>query len=180
MNAQNGKLLWHNPMPVDSSLAVAHDVLYVGSNNFLYALNEQNGAVRWQYPLRTQFNVLAANGILYIATDSSGTYALKASNATLLWHNLLNPMLAGDTTIPVLTHNALFVGTIDLGRSPSNAYIYALNPNNGTENWHDSVSWNIELDSCRWMMKEVFQSTQDIGWPKADSRKLLCDEKETC
>lgn len=143
VNATTGKLLWSNNMSVDSSLAVANGVLYVGSNNYLYALNPSNGATLWRSPLATNFNLLVANGVIYAATDSNGMYALAASNGTLLWHNALNPMNAGQTTIPVLMDGELYVETIDEGISPSTAILHALNASSGHEDWYDTVSWNI-------------------------------------
>ena len=143
VNAADGKLLWHSNMSVDSSLAVANGVLYIGSNNYLYALNPYNAAILWRRPLATQFNILIANGIIYAATDSAGMYALNAGDGTLLWHNALNPMHAGEITIPVLMKGELYVETIDEGISPSTAILHALNASTGVENWSDSVAWNI-------------------------------------
>ncbi len=146
VNARNGKLLWHNSMPVQSvqsSLAVANGVLYVGSRNFLYALNPHNGAILWRRQVATPFTPLIVNGIIYIASGSAGMYALNASDGTLRWHNALNPMRAGETTRPLLMNGEVYVGTIDVGVSPSKAFIHALDASSGTEDWYASVNWNV-------------------------------------
>lgn len=145
VNAQDGKLLWHNPMPVQavpSSLAVANGVLYIGSRNFLYALNPHNGAILWRRPMATPFTPLIAGGVIYLASGSTGVYALNASDGTLRWHTQLYPMRAGETTRPVLLKGEVYVGTIDRGVSPPKAFIYALNASTGAEDWDASVPDN--------------------------------------
>ncbi len=146
VNVQDGKLLWHNTMPipaVPSSLAVANGMLYVGSRNFLYALNPQNGTILWQRPVATPFTPLIVNGVIYLASADGGMYALNASDGTLRWHNPLNPMRAGETTRPVLLKGEVYVGMIDLGGGPYKAFVHALNASTGAEGWYASVAWNI-------------------------------------
>lgn len=146
VNAQDGKLLWHNTMPiqsVQSSLAVANGELYVGSRNFLYALNPHNGAIRWQRPMATPFTPLIVNGVIYLASADGGIYALNASDGTLRWHNPLNPMRAGETTRPVLLKGEVYVATIDVGGGPNKAFVHALNASTGAQDWYASVAWNI-------------------------------------
>lgn len=145
VDAQDGKLLWHNPMlvpSVPSSLAVANGVLYVGSRNFLYALNPQNGVILWRRPIATPFTPLIVNGVIYLASDDGGMYALNAGDGTLLWHNPLNPMRAGETTRPLLLKGEVYVETIDVGGSFT-AILHALNASTGVEDWDASVPDNI-------------------------------------
>ncbi len=146
VNAQDGKLLWHNPMPipaVPSSLAAANGVLYVGSRNFLYALNAQNGAILWRRPMYTAFTPVIANGVIYLASDDGGMYALNASDGTLRWHNPLNPMRAGEETRPLLLKGEVYVETIDVGGGSHKAFVHALNASTGAEDWNASVPDNI-------------------------------------
>ncbi|HLZ63568.1 MAG TPA: PQQ-binding-like beta-propeller repeat protein [Ktedonosporobacter sp.] len=143
VNAQTGKLIWSNGMRVDSSLAFANGVLYVGSDNYLYALNPQNGAMLWRRAVPTTFNTLIANGTLYAASSSGDMYAFNASDGAPLWHTTLNRMSAGETTTPVLMNGELYVATLDEGTSTSPAILYALNASNGSEDWNASVNWNV-------------------------------------
>jgi outer membrane protein assembly factor BamB len=143
VNAQDGKLLWHNPMRVESSLAVANGVLYVGSRNLLYALNPQTGSILWSRPVPTPFNPLIVNGVIYASSASDGVYALNASDGTLRWHNALNPTSTGETVTPVLMNSELYVATVNVGPGPQNATLHALNASNGIEDWNASVAWNV-------------------------------------
>jgi outer membrane protein assembly factor BamB len=144
VNAQNGKLLWHNAMLVNSTLTLANGVLYVGTNNYLYALNAKDGTTRWRQPLMTSLKTLVVNDILYVVLDSGDMYALNANDGTQRWHTPLRSMHAGSTTMPLIIHDELYVGTVDLGSSsPSNAMLHALNTNTGVEDWHASLAWNI-------------------------------------
>ncbi|HEY6542281.1 MAG TPA: PQQ-binding-like beta-propeller repeat protein, partial [Ktedonobacteraceae bacterium] len=123
VNAQTGKLLWSNGMRVDSSLAFANGILYVGSDNYLYALNPQNGAMLWRRAVPTNFNTLIANGTLYVTSSSGDMYAFHASDDALLWHTVLNHMGAGETTTPALMNGELYVETLDEGTSLSPAIL---------------------------------------------------------
>ena len=146
VNAQDGKLLWHNAMPipaVPSSLAAANGMLFVGSRNFLYALHPRTGAILWRRPMATPFTPLIVNGVIYLASGSGGMYALNASDGTLRWHTPLNPLRAGLTTRPLLLKGEVYVETLDVGGSPLTAIIHALNASTGAEDWNASIPDNI-------------------------------------
>jgi len=142
INAQDGKLVWHNSMLVDSPLAVSNGVLYAGSDSSFYALNPRNGAILWQRPLTTPLNSLIMNGVIYVASSSGGMDAFATSSGKLLWQNALNSLHAGETTRPVLIGGEVYSETIDVGISPSNVFIHALNARSGAEDWRARVSWN--------------------------------------
>jgi outer membrane protein assembly factor BamB len=144
INAQNGKLLWHNSLLlVASSLAFSNNILYAGADNNLYGLSTHNGAILWHYQVSTPLNTLIAHGILYVASGSSGMNAFDTGNGERLWHNTLNPMHIGETTQPVLLGDEVYVATIDVGISPSTVFLHALNASTGVEDWSATVSWDI-------------------------------------
>jgi len=138
-----GKLLWHNPMIISSSIAVSNGLLYVGTNTTLYALSTQDGTVRWSLPMNDPLTFLVSENILYVTSGSTGLYALNKADGTLRWHNPLRSMRAGETTLPILIKDRLYVGTIDVGVSPSKAMIHAIDKEQGTTYWQASVDWNI-------------------------------------
>lgn len=86
---------------------------------------------------------LVSENILYVTSGSTGLYALNKADGTLRWHNPLRSMRAGETTLPILIKDRLYVGTIDVGVSPSKAMIHAIDKEQGTTYWQASVDWNI-------------------------------------
>src|SRR4051812_13906767 len=97
-NAANLKLLWRQKIgdgkPLAAQPIIKGDTVYVGSwDGFLYALNKADGSIRWKKDL----------GL----TKSSKCF----------------PQVAGISSSPAVTDNALFVGGGD-------DKLYALNPQN--------------------------------------------------
>ena len=90
LNASNGNLLWiHNPEDfVESSPAVAEDVVYFGSEDRqLYALDAVSGKLLWTYKTgNASFTSPAiAEGVVYVGSGDNHLYALDASIDELVW-----------------------------------------------------------------------------------------------
>jgi eukaryotic-like serine/threonine-protein kinase len=91
---------------VESSPAVAGDVVYVGSDNgAVYALNTANGHLDWSYTTPTGSSVVSSpavdGGTVYVGSEDGRVYALNTATGHLVWSyptgNLVvsNPAAAG-------------------------------------------------------------------------------------
>ena len=90
LNASNGNLQWiYNPEDfVESSPAVAEDVVYFGSEDRqLYALDAVSGKLLWTYKTgNASFTSPAiAEGVVYVGSGDNHLYALDASTGELVW-----------------------------------------------------------------------------------------------
>jgi|SRR5947209_19091271 len=110
----------------------------------MYALNAKDGTVRWRQPIVTPLHPLVINDVIYVTSTSGAVYALNASDGTVRWRSPLNARRASASTVLLIARGELYVGTIDLGGSSSRTMIHALNASNGVEDWHASVSWNVD------------------------------------
>jgi eukaryotic-like serine/threonine-protein kinase len=116
INAANGQSRWSYPTGngtpfgagngVESSPAVAGDVVYVGSDNgAVYALNTANGHLDWSYTTPTGSSVVSGpavdGGTVYVGSEDDKVYALSTATGHLVWSyptgNLVvsNPAAAG-------------------------------------------------------------------------------------
>jgi outer membrane protein assembly factor BamB len=117
---------------VSSSPAIVDGVVYIGSDDDLYALNASTGAELWSYPTGSQVyaSPAVANGVVYIGSNDGTMYALKASTGAKLWS------YAAGTT--VLSSPAVANGTV-YGQSVSsvsgNLYAFGLNASTGALLW---------------------------------------------
>jgi eukaryotic-like serine/threonine-protein kinase len=116
INAANGQSRWSyttgNGTPfgagngVESSPAVAGDVVYVGSDNgTVYALDTATGHLVWSYTTPTGSSVVSSpavdGGTVYVGSEDDRIYALSTATGHLVWSyptgNLVvsNPAAAG-------------------------------------------------------------------------------------
>ena len=104
---------------VSSSPAVAHGVLYVGSNDGnIYALNAGTGALLWKYFLAVQSSPAVANGAVYFGSGYGNVYALNASTGALLWKYA--------TGFDVFSSPAVANGVVYVGSYDGNLYAFGL------------------------------------------------------
>ena len=144
IDAQSGKLVWHTDTLIDSmtQLIVTEGLLYTSQNNSLVGLDPQNGQVVWHYSGIHGATLLANGHILYATSDSGDLYAFETQTHTLLWHEKLRTLAAGEATRLKLTGNELYVGFNDLGQNQF-ATIHAINTQTGNEDWSTKVNWNV-------------------------------------
>ena len=116
INAATGQARWSYPTGngtpsgagggVESSPAVAGDVVYVGSDNgTVYALNTATGHLDWSYTNPTGSSVVSSpavdGGTVYVGSEDDRVYALNTATGHLVWSyptgNLVvsNPAAAG-------------------------------------------------------------------------------------
>jgi outer membrane protein assembly factor BamB len=144
IDAQSGKLIWHTNTLIDSmtQLVVADGLLYTSQNNSLVGLNPQNGEVIWHYDGIHGATLLANGHVLYATSDSGDLYAFETQTHTLIWHEKLRALGAGEATRMKLIGDELYVGFNDLGRNQF-ASIHAINTQVGSEDWSTKVNWNV-------------------------------------
>jgi outer membrane protein assembly factor BamB len=135
LDPQNGDILWtfQTPERIASSPTIsADDLIYFGSDNGkLYALNP-DGSFRWSYQTGLSIRsspAVDANGDIYFGSDDSYVYALYP-NGALKWSHLTSGRVGGSPTIS--TGGVIYVGSEN---TPSDGYLYALNPADGLLVW---------------------------------------------
>ncbi len=108
----------------------------------LYALDEYTGSLIWSF--RTGSNIVATpavgNGIVYLASKDFTVYALDENTGSMLWR-ISN--VAAVVSSPVLADGKLFYGTL-YSSSAGRAEFLALNPQDGTVFWRQTISDYIE------------------------------------
>jgi len=108
----------------------------------LYALDEYTGSLIWSFT--TGSNIVATpavgNGIVYLASKDFTVYALDENTGSMLWR-ISN--VAAVVSSPVLADGKLFYGTL-YSSSAGRAEFLALNPQDGTVFWRQTISDYIE------------------------------------
>src|SRR2546422_4377050 len=108
----------------------------------LYALDEYTGALIWSFT--TGSNIVATpavgNGIVYLSSKDFTVYALDEGTGSMLWR-ISN--VAAVVSSPVLADGKLFYGTL-YSSSAGRAEFLALNPQDGTVFWRQTISDYIE------------------------------------
>jgi outer membrane protein assembly factor BamB len=93
LQSSTGVLLWSFIVPHNQAIAitVAHGVIYVGSDDAIYALRASTGSRLWRSPLDAAGFVNAPvvdGGSVYVGADNGITYALQAGTGMLRWYYL--------------------------------------------------------------------------------------------
>lgn len=126
LEARTGYRLWEQPVPgpVDTALAVAGDLLYLGLTDWqVMALERQSGQTRWTFPMHNPVAGAAAvaDGIVYIGSMDGFLYALDAATGRRLWQFQTEDQ---PLSPPALAEQTLFVSATD-------GKLYALHPKTG-------------------------------------------------
>jgi FOG: WD40-like repeat len=124
LDATNGATIWsYYTGGGMSSPAVAHGVVYIGSdNNKFYALNAANGRLLWNYITSKGFGSSAAvdNGLVYVSSWNGQLYALNATDGTQLWTYSAG---GGFQSSPIIVDGVLYISSDD-----GNLYAFTTNP----------------------------------------------------
>ncbi len=121
LESATGNELWEFalPTPLDHSVAIAGDLLYVGLlDHRMLAVDRNTRAVRWEF--KTQGPItsspVVAGGIAYFGSGDSSIYALDAVTGELLWREEIQGELR---SAPAVSDGLVFA-TDNLG----NLYIF--------------------------------------------------------
>ena len=90
LDASTGEEIWETtvPSPLDHSIALAGDLLYVGlTDHRVIALDRNTRQFRWEYktdgPVAS--SPIVADGVVYVGSGDSSLYALDAATGKVLW-----------------------------------------------------------------------------------------------
>ena len=135
-NYTTGGIVYASPVVTDGYVFVPS---YDGK---LYAIDEYSGSLIWTFT--TGSNIVATpavgNGIVYLASKDFTVYALDENTGSMLWR-ISN--VAAVVSSPVLADGKLFYGTL-YSPSAGRAEFLALNPQDGTVFWRQTISDYIE------------------------------------
>jgi outer membrane protein assembly factor BamB len=88
MRQSDGRTVWKQPIPSESSPLVSGGLVYVGSwDHHIYALGLGTGRIVWSTLLdgEPQSSVAYADGTVYIGDNSGTVTALKARTGAIVW-----------------------------------------------------------------------------------------------
>jgi serine/threonine protein kinase len=117
------------PIAVDEPtwLRVANNIIYLGSNHNLYALDALSGQQLWVFPAgnasRTPSTV--ADGIVYVGSNDHNLYALDATSGRPLWAFQTRGVVDGESTV---RNGVVYFGSKD-------TKLHALNATSGQYLW---------------------------------------------
>jgi outer membrane protein assembly factor BamB len=119
-----------------SSPAVAGGIVYVGSDNKVYALFASTGALVWSYTIGSyvESSPAVADGMVFVGSDDGNVTALNATatNSAFIWNYTTDgPVFSS----PAVAGGRVFVGSVD--------NVYALNEMTGTRLWNYSTSSQV-------------------------------------
>ena len=116
----------------DSSPVIVNNVLYIGTNFGLHALDVQSGRELWAYHTNGFLKSVPAvsDDVIYFGADDRRFYALNARNGTPLWMN--DKAMNGYKTSPLVVNNRVYSMPID-------GSFYAFDTRNGEIIWSTLV-----------------------------------------
>ena len=116
LESATGQVAWEykTPSPLDHSVAIADDLLYVGLlNHRILALDRNTREVRWEF--KTEGPIVASpvvdGGIVYVGSSDSFLYALDAATGKPLWQQEIQGELR---SAPAVSYGRVFA-TDNLG-----------------------------------------------------------------
>lgn len=92
-DAQKGTITWQFKTggSVHTAPVVQDGVVYLASQNQVYAVDEKTGQAVWQQPFATDTTIVSApslgNDVIYEATGSGRIYAIHMRSGSLFWSN---------------------------------------------------------------------------------------------
>lgn len=155
-NLKTGATVWKTATggAVDSSPDILNGVVYVGSNSGkLYALNPATGAVEWSATMSGDVGSPAADPVKneVVATDSTGDVEAFAITGSSPGTHLWTYKAGGAAGTPVVSGNAVYVGSADGNET-------ALNESTGAKLWATSVGGT---PSSAALLNDLFVGSSD-------------------
>jgi outer membrane protein assembly factor BamB len=134
LNATNGAIIWDFKDTSSSDLtppAVANDMVYFATNNYICALNARDGSLFWNFSTFTVFSYpIVFQDMLLIGGREGNNAALLALNATnghIIW-SFKNVVNGNTFHTPTISNGRVFVTSFD-------GNMYALNLLTGQKIW---------------------------------------------
>lgn len=116
----------------DSSPVIVNDILYIGTNFGLHALDVKSGKELWTFHTNGFLKSVPAvsNEVVYFGADDRKFYALNARNGSLLWIN--DEAVSGYKASPAVVNNIVYIMPVD-------GSFYAFDTRNGGVIWSTLV-----------------------------------------
>ncbi len=112
----------------DSSPVIVNDVLYIGSNYGIHAIDAKSGEKIWTTPTNGFVKAVPAvvDGTLYIGPDDKRFYAIDITDGSIKW--TFKNSTDGYLSSPVVAKNLVYAGSKD-------GTLYAINIKTGQLSW---------------------------------------------
>jgi len=137
LSASSGKKIWNYTIStyiVRSSPAIAQDIVYIGSDEALYALDVATGVKIWSYPVYVHSSSPAVvDGVVYFGAGDGMVYALSALDGSEIW-NYTTGMTSCATPV-------VYEGVVYIGGGRTYRGLYALDAVSGEEIWCYTPDW---------------------------------------
>ena len=143
VDAQTGEKLWETDASASlahsegyGDVAVSNGTVYVAGANGNVTAVDSDGVVSWtaSYDLSRAIGLTVGDGRLYVTGDGNETYALAASDGSLIWKRTLSSSVNG-TTEDRITAPTISDGTVYVATDGGVGAVYALAADTGTERW---------------------------------------------
>jgi outer membrane protein assembly factor BamB len=121
----------------DSSPVIVNDVLYIGSNYGIHAIDAKSGKEIWTTPTNGFVKGVPAvvDGTLYIGPDEKRFYAIDTKDGSIKW--TFKNSTDGYLSSPVVVNNLVYAGSKD-------GTLYAINIKTGQLSWMYLTGKDIE------------------------------------
>jgi len=121
---------------VESSPAVADNMVFIGSSNKVFALNETTGEYIWNFTANNLVKTSPAvtNGQVFFGSSDKNVYSLNATNGNLLWNYTTGSAVVSS---PNFADGVIFIGSND-------SNLYALNQTDGQLVWNFTTESPVE------------------------------------
>jgi outer membrane protein assembly factor BamB len=118
-----------------SSPTVGGGIVYVGSDNKVYALNASTGVLVWSHTIGSyvESSPAVAGGMVFVGSDDGNVTALNATDGAFKWNYTTNGVVFSS---PAVAGGRVFVGSED-------GKVYALNETTGAQIWNYSAGSQV-------------------------------------
>ncbi len=168
MRAGDGKTVWTQPIPSESSPLVVGGRVYVGSwNHRVYALGLGSGKILWSTRLDGEINasVAYAAGMLYVGDNSGTMTALSARTGAVRWKaRSFSRLRFGREyfyATPAVAYGRVFASNTD-------GTVYAFGATTGHLLWAQHVGTYVYTAPAVWDRK-IFVGTYDGTFAALDA-----------
>lgn len=134
MDAGSGEMIWSTPIGiyVTGSATVGNGLVYVCSENGLYAVHAGTGKIKWKQAGSLVFGnwvpqptPLLNNGVVYMGFDNGNMYAMDAMTGSIKWKTSNS---GGFYCSPSLANHMVYIGGLD-------EVLYAMDAETGAIRW---------------------------------------------
>lgn len=157
LNLTDGSPVATYHIPGEANRLGADDnMLYVGTDRDLQALDPTNGAQRWEVPFKAKNNLFfrslqSLNGVLYASISDSSEVgsqsaayvaAYKASSGKQIWGT---PVLSHDALSAfVIDGDVMYFGALVTGPGPFSGMAYAYDIRDGHQIWMQKIDGGVQ------------------------------------